>query len=141
MSLFQSEYEVKVSFEDLDPMNVVWHGNYVRYMEQARCDMLEKLKYNYRDMQKDGLMYPVAKIKIKYLKPATLGDILTVKTEIISVEPSLNIDYKIYNRITNEKIMSASTMQIAVRKETNESLYEISENFKKALIEAGCEKI
>ena len=141
MSLFETEYEVKISFEDLDPMNVVWHGNYVRYMEQARCDMLEKLRYNYIDMRKDGLTYPIAKMKIKYIKPATLGDVLIIKTELISIEPSLEIEYKIFNKKTNQKIMSATTMQIAVNEKTDESLYEASENFKKALIEAGYEKI
>ena len=54
MCLYESEYEVKVSFEDLDPMNIVWHGNYMRYMEQARCDMLEKLHYTYTDIKNDG---------------------------------------------------------------------------------------
>ena len=61
MSLYQTEYELKISFEDLDSMNVVWHGNYVRYMEQARCDLLEKMGYTYFDMKKEGYAYPVAK--------------------------------------------------------------------------------
>ena len=47
MSLYKSECEIKVSFEDLDPMNVVWHGNYMHFMEQARCDMFDKLNYTY----------------------------------------------------------------------------------------------
>lgn len=140
MSLFQAEYEIKVSFEDLDPMNVVWHGNYVRYMEQARCDMLEKLGYTYMDMRNDGFMYPIAKMKIKYVKPVTLGDVLTVKTEITSIEPSLDMKYTIYNKKTDEKIMSASTMQIAVDAETKESIYNASDKLKKAIEEANCEK-
>ena len=67
MSLFESEYELRVSFEDLDLMGIVWHGNYMRYLEQARCDMFSKLKYTYIDMKKDGFAYPVAKMKVKYM--------------------------------------------------------------------------
>ncbi|MBR6098604.1 acyl-CoA thioesterase [bacterium] len=123
MSLFQSEYEVKVPFEDLDPMNVVWHGNYMRYMEQARCDMLSKLKYNYNNMRHDGYFYPIAKMDVKYIKSATFEDILVIKTELISIEPAINIKYSISNKQTGEKIFEGSTMQIGIDMNTKESLY------------------
>lgn len=123
MSLFSSEYELKVSFEDLDPMSIVWHGNYMRYMEQARCNMLEKLNYTYTDIKDDGYAYPVAKMKVKYIKPAVFGDILTVKTEVISIEPTLEIKYKIYNKKTGDKIFEAYTMQIAIDFENKQSIY------------------
>lgn len=123
MSLFQSEYEVRVSFEDLDPMNIVWHGNYMRYMEQARCHLLSELKYTYVDMKNDGYAYPIAKMKVKYIKPATLGDVLSVKVEIVSIDPTLDMKYSIYNRVTGEKIFTAETMQIAVNTQSGQSIY------------------
>ena len=123
MSLYQSEYEVKISFEDLDPMNIVWHGNYMRYMEQARCDMLDKLNYTYTDMRDDGYAYPVAKMNVKYIKPAEFGDILMIKSEIVSVEPSLDIKYVVFNKRTGEKIFEASTMQIGIDTQTRKSIY------------------
>ncbi|MBQ7450410.1 acyl-CoA thioesterase [bacterium] len=122
MSLFQSEYKLKVSFEDLDPMNIVWHGNYMRYMEQARCNMLSELKYTYMDIKADGYAYPVAKMQVKYIKPAFFNDILTVKTEVISIEPTLDIKYTIFNQ-AGDKIFSATTMQIAINTETKQSVY------------------
>lgn len=123
MGLYQSEYEVKVSFEDLDPMNVVWHGNYIRYMERARCDLLDKLNYTYMDMKADGYAYPIAKMKTKYIRPAEFGDVLTIKLDIISIEPALNIKYTIFNKKTGDKIFEASTMQIGVNIHTKESIY------------------
>lgn len=42
---------IDVQFFDLDPMNVVWHGNYVKYLETARCDLLAKVGYTYDDMK------------------------------------------------------------------------------------------
>ena len=50
MKLYKSNTKIKVSFCDLDPLNIVWHGNYVKYLEQARCDFFDKLNYNYTDM-------------------------------------------------------------------------------------------
>ena len=136
MSLYTSEYEIKVSFEDLDPMNVVWHGNYMRYMEQARCDMFEKLNYTYLDMKDDGFAYPVAKMKVKYIRPAIFGDVLNVKLSITTIEPTLNIDYKIFNKVTGDKIFEATTMQIAVDVNSKESVYNAPHQLIKVLQEA-----
>jgi acyl-CoA thioester hydrolase len=92
-------------------------------MEQARCDMLDKLNYTYTDMRDDGYAYPVAKMNVKYIKPAEFGDILTVKSEIVSVEPSLDIKYVVFNKKTGEKIFEASTMQIGIDTQTRKSIY------------------
>ncbi len=123
MSLYHFEYEFKISFEDLDPMNIVWHGNYMRYMEQARCNMLAKLGYTYSDMNEDNYAYPVAKMNVKYIKPAFFQDVLVMKLDILSIEPSLDIKYTIFNKASNEKIFEATTMQIAVDFRTMTSIY------------------
>jgi len=123
MSLYQAEYELTVPFEDLDPMNIVWYGNYMRYMEHARCHLLSELKYTYNNMKIDGYAYPVAKMKVKYIKPAIFGDLLSVRVEILSIEPALDIKYTIYKKETGEKIFEGSTMHIAINFETGESVY------------------
>ncbi len=133
MSLYQTEYELKVSFEELDPMNVVWNGNYMRYLERARVDLFGKLKYSYFQMHEDGIAYPLAKLNAKYIKPALFEDILTVKTEILSIEPTLDLKYTIYNKNTGDKIFTATTMQIAINAKTRESIFTAPENLKKAI--------
>ena len=131
MCLYKTEYSLRVSFEDLDPMNIVWHGNYMKYMEQARCDMLAKLNYTYMDMKKENVGYPVAKMKVKYIKPSTLNDVLTVVTSVEMIEPSLNLKYEIYKN--NEKIFEATTMQIGINMVTGESVYTAPEGLKRAI--------
>lgn len=121
MFIVSSTYELTVSFEDLDPMNIVWHGNYIKYMERARCDLFSKLNYTYFDMKEDFIAYPIAKLETKYIKPAEFNDKLKVETSIISIEPTLDITYKIYK--SNEKIFTAKTMQIAVDINTKESIF------------------
>ena len=141
MSLFKSEYEVIVPFEDLDPMGIVWHGNYMRYLEHARCDMLSKLNYTYKNMQSDGFAYPVAKMNVKYIKPATFEDTLVIKSDLISIEPSLDIQYVIFNKTTNEKIFEASTMQIAINAKIGESVYTAPAGLLDAVKRINDEKI
>ena len=141
MSLFESEYEFKISFEDLDPMWVVWHGNYIRYMEQARCDMLSKLNYTYMDMHKDNYAYPIAKMKVKYVKPAKFDDVLVMKLELLSIEPTMEIKYKLFNKKTGEKLFEAKTMQIAIDTNLKQSVYKAPAGLINAINEVRNEKV
>ena len=137
MGLFESSYKIKVSFEDIDMMNIVWHGNYMRYLEQARCDLFDKLGYTYMDMKEDGFAYPVAKMKVKYIKPAEFNDVLLIKSEIVALEPSLDIKYVIFNKKTEEKIFEAKTMQIAVDINSRKSLYAPPKRLEEAIRRAS----
>ena len=51
MVKFESSLVLEIPFYDLDPMNVVWHGNYVKYLEAARCEMFRQLRYTYEDIE------------------------------------------------------------------------------------------
>jgi hypothetical protein len=56
---WSAEIALKIQFYDLDPMQVVWHGNYARYFEQARCALLDSIGYNYPEMKASGYAWPV----------------------------------------------------------------------------------
>lgn len=130
---FKAEKLITVEFYDLDPMNVVWHGNYVKYLETARCDLLNKLGYNYMDMRSDGFVYPVATMEMKYIKPCTFNQELRIVSVIEEFEPCLIIKYTIFDNKTGEKLFKAKTMQICVDINTRESVYEAPVNLKKKL--------
>lgn len=130
---FKTDTIIRVEFYDLDPMDVVWHGNYVKYLEVARCDMLAKLGYNYVDMKNDGYAYPVATMEMKYIKPCTFGQELKVVSIVEEIEPALVIKYVIFDNKTGEKMFKAKTMQIAVDINTRKTVYEAPENLKKKI--------
>lgn len=112
---------IKVPFYDLDPMNIVWHGNYVKYLEIARCDFFAKIGYNYFQMKDDGYVCPIAKMDFKFIKSAKFEDELVVETILQELEPAIILKYNIYCK--EEKLLSATTMQICVNIETGESAY------------------
>lgn len=130
---FKSDTIIKVEFYDLDPMDVVWHGNYVKYLEVARCDMLSKLGYTYVDMKNDDYAYPVATMEMKYIKPCTFGQELKVVSIVEEIEPALVIKYVIFDNKTGEKMFKAKTMQIAVDINTRKTVYDAPENLKKKI--------
>ena len=118
---------IKVPFYDVDSMQVVWHGNYVKYLEDARCNLLEKIGYSYEKMRESGYMYPVATMKIKYIKPSIFNQEITITAILKEYETCLIIKYIVKDAKTGEKISTAETMQIAVDMKTLESVYEPSE--------------
>ena len=133
MSLYTSEIEIKIPFYDLDPMNIVWHGNYIKYLEEARCKMFAELNYTYVDMKDDFYAYPVAKMDVKYIKPAFFEQDIIVKSKLMEIEPAMIIKYEIFDKKTNSKIFKATTMQIAVDTRTLKSLYVAPQRLIQAL--------
>ena len=130
---FKSETNMTVQFYDLDPMNVVWHGNYIKYLETARCELLEKLGYTYDNMREDGIAYPVATMELKFIKSCTFNQKLKIVSIIDEIEPCLIIKYTIYDAETDEKLFKAKSMQICVDLKTKVSLYSAPKNLKEKL--------
>ena len=63
-----SEYEIP--FFDVDSMDIMWHGHYVKYLEMARCAFLEEIHYTYDVMRAQGYARPIVQGNVKYEKPA-----------------------------------------------------------------------
>ena len=124
-----TEMYMKVPFHDLDPMNVVWHGNYIKYLEESRCDMLCKIGYTYSDMMNECIAYPLATMDLKFVKSATFAQELKIVTTLVEYEPALIIKYKIFDAKSNELIFKAKSMQICVDMKTGESLYSAPKKF------------
>ncbi|MGZ5781545.1 MAG: acyl-CoA thioesterase, partial [Burkholderiaceae bacterium] len=61
-----AEVELQVQFFDLDPMEIVWHGNYVKYLEIARCALLDSIDYNYVQMKESGYAWPIIDMHLRY---------------------------------------------------------------------------
>lgn len=130
---FEAETFITVQFYDLDPMNVVWHGNYIKYLETARCDLLSEIGYDYDNMREDGIAYPVATMDLKFMKPCTFNQKLRVVSSVEEIEPCLIIKYMIYDALTGEKLFKAKTMQICVDVHSKESVYSAPERLKEKL--------
>jgi acyl-CoA thioester hydrolase len=113
-SRWSADVEIQVQFYDLDPMEVVWHGNYVKYLEVARCALLDAIGYNYAEMKASGYMWPVIDMNLRYAAPATFGQRLSVRAEIVEWENRLRIDYLVSDAASGRRLNRASTTQVAV---------------------------
>jgi acyl-CoA thioester hydrolase len=111
---WSAEVEIQVQFYDLDPMEVVWHGNYVKYLEVARCALLDAIGYNYAEMKASGYMWPIIEMNLRYAAPATFGQRLRLRAEIVEWENRLRIDYLVSDAATGRRLNRATTTQVAV---------------------------
>lgn len=125
----EKEIEIIVPFNDLDPMRVVWHGNYIRYMEQGRCALLDDYSMTYDDMEKLGFAFPVVTMRVKYVKPATFNQKIVIRVVHIPDENFLIFKYEILDSATREKLCVAETKQMAVDIKTGESCFQLPEPF------------
>lgn len=120
--IFASEEIIfKIEFYDVDSMRIVWHGNYVKFMEKARCALLDRIGFGYLDMQREGYMFPIVDIKLKYMKSLRFGDTAKVVANLIEYENRLKIKYEIYNNDTGELTTKGESTQLCVSVETGET--------------------
>lgn len=114
------EIEVTPAFCDIDVMEIVYHGHYVRYLELARSALLARFGYDYPRMRDSGYAWPVIDMRLKYVRPARFGQKLRVHASISEWENRLRIDYLIRDAATGEKVNAAYTIQVAVDVGTRE---------------------
>ena len=106
--------EVTVPFFDVDSINVVWHGHYVKYLEIARCALLDKLGHNYAAMRDSGYVWPIVDLQVRYVQGARFGQHLRVRADLAEWQNRLKIHYLISDAHTGERLTRASTVQVAV---------------------------
>ncbi|MCD5970532.1 acyl-CoA thioesterase [Pseudomonas quasicaspiana] len=112
--------EVLVPFFDVDSMNIVWHGHYIKYLEVARCALLDHIGHNYTHMLESGYGWPVIDIQLRYVRGAVFGQRLIVRASLVEWENRLKINYLITDAETGERMTRASSIQVAVHIETRE---------------------
>lgn len=114
--------EVQVPFFDVDSMHVVWHGHYVKYLEVARCALLDQLGHNYVQMQASGFAWPVIDLQLRYIRGAQFGQKIIVRADLVEWENRLKIHYLITDATTGERMTRGSSVQVAVEIATREML-------------------
>jgi acyl-CoA thioester hydrolase len=111
--LLQSSKEIEVRFNELDPLDVVWHGNFIKYFEDGREDFGRKHGISYTDLKKEGIMAPIVSVKCDYKRFVKYGEKLLVETTFID-NPAAKIilQYKIMQKETREIVAEGSTIQV-----------------------------
>ncbi|PTU72890.1 acyl-CoA thioesterase [Pseudomonas mangrovi] len=112
--VLHAEVEIEVPFFDVDSMDVVWHGHYVKYFEVARCALLDRIGHGYRQMREAGFAWPVIDLQLRYVRGAVFGQKIIVRADLIEWENRLLINYLIRDAQSGERMTRGSSTQVAV---------------------------
>ena len=99
--MYESLTQVRVRYAETDQMNVVYYGNYAQYFEVGRVESTRQLGYTYKDMEQSGVIMPVVEMHVRYLRPATYDDLITVKTTLREMPVDHRIEF--FQEVFNEQ--------------------------------------
>lgn len=105
-----STYTHKVQYYETDKMGVTHHSNYIRWMEEARVDLLAKIGLPFSKMEERGVVSPVVSLDIKYKRPCTFEDVIEVETTVKNYTGiRLMFSYVMKNVATGEVVVEAES--------------------------------
>lgn len=103
-------YKRKINYYETDKMGIVHHSNYIRFLEEARCYMLEEIGYPYSKIEENGIMIPVLGVKCTYKHHVTYDDEIQIEAfvkEFTGVK--MTVGYHVINTANNEIVIEAET--------------------------------
>ncbi len=119
-SLLYAEVEMEVPFQDVDAMQVVWHGNYFRYFEVARSKLLRMIDYDYAEMRASNYMWPIIETRVRFVQALRYRQLILVGAALMEWENRLKIDYLIRDSHSGARLTTGTTVQCAVDVHNNE---------------------
>lgn len=110
--------QTQVAFHDVDLASVVWHGHYLKYLENARWALMERIGFGLERMLASGYVWPIVELNVKYVQAARYGDRLAVRASLAGWQNRLEINYLVTKQPDDERVARARTIQAAVETRT-----------------------
>ncbi|MGD2034151.1 MAG: acyl-CoA thioesterase [Bacteroidales bacterium] len=111
--VLKSRKEIEVRFNELDPLGIVWHGNYIKYFEIGREDFGIKHGICYTDLKREQIDTPVVSVQCDYKKYVKYGEKLIIETQYVD-NPAAKIilHYAILRGENSEVVAEGKTVQV-----------------------------
>lgn len=102
----------EVCFSEVDSMGIVWHGNYVKYLEDAREAFGAKYHFGYLDMHREGFYAPIVRLDIQFRRPLAYGESFDVEIKYVPCRSAkLMFEYTIVESRSGECVLTATSTQ------------------------------
>ncbi|WP_293711808.1 acyl-CoA thioesterase [uncultured Parabacteroides sp.] len=110
---------LRVRFSEVDSMEVVWHGEYVRYMEDGREAFGRQYGIGYTDIRDAGYVVPIVELDVQYKQFLKYGESAIVETRYIRTDAAkILFEYVIFRESDETVVAMGSSMQVFVNKAT-----------------------
>lgn len=128
------EVMLKVPFYDLDPMQIVWHGNYLKYFDIARSELYDHLGVDlFAFHDRTRYIFPIIRTAVKHIRPLKRGDEFICRATVKEARTKIVVAFEV--RLVKDGTLCArgSTEQVAVREPEMEMEFTIPEEISRAL--------
>jgi acyl-CoA thioester hydrolase len=114
--LYEHSVNLKIPFHDIDSMQVVWHGHYLKYFEIARDELFSHAGIDlHLFFNKSQYLFPIIRATVKYICPLHLRDEIICTAQVRDAKRKIVIDFSI-RRISDSLICATGTTeQVAVQ--------------------------
>lgn len=109
------DIQMKVPFHDLDPMQVVWHGNYFKYFDIARFSLFASVGIDlYGYLETRRMVFPITRSSIKHILPLRFDDCFVCRATVTEARYKIAMDFEIRRSDSGEVCTRGSGEQVAV---------------------------
>lgn len=125
-----SVHQIRVRFHEVDSLNIVWHGHYVKYFEDGREAFGREFNLTYLEAKKQGFTLPIVKMSLAYQLPLKYGEVATIETTYSNSRAAKIIcDYRIKNE-QGQTVCTGQTVQVFTNFETGDMSLNLPEFYK-----------
>jgi acyl-CoA thioester hydrolase len=128
------EVKMKVPFFDLDPMQIVWHGNYLKYFDIARTELFDGLGVDLFEFHdRTRYIFPIIRTAVKHIRPLKRGDEFICRATVKEARTKIVVAFEIRLVADGTVCARGTTEQAAVLEPEMEMVYTIPEEISRAL--------
>ncbi len=128
------QLKFSVPFHDLDPLQVVWHGNYMKYFDMTRSDLFNRLGVDLYQVYKDAkYIFPITRTSTKHIFPLRFRDEFTCKATLMEAHYKILIHFEIRLDKNNRLCARGKSEQVAVKLPEMEIMLRIPDDVRTAL--------
>ena len=104
-------FERKINYYETDRMGIVHHSNYIRFLEEARCQMLEEYHMPYSAFEEQGIIIPVLGVSCDFKHHVTFNDIIQITPFVKECNGiRLTIGYNVINKENGKTVLTGETI-------------------------------
>ncbi|MCK5536462.1 MAG: acyl-CoA thioesterase [Bacteroidales bacterium] len=117
--MISGEIKTRIRYSETDQMGYVYHGNYAQFYEIARTELIRRLGFPYKVMEKQGFFMPVLELHSRFIKPAHYDELITIKTTVREMPTvRMTFNYNLFNE-TGELINQGHATLVFLDGKTN----------------------
>jgi acyl-CoA thioester hydrolase len=112
------KHQLRVRYQETDQMGVVYHANYLNWLEIARTEWIRELGIPYSELEEKGLLLPVTDVSMKYIHPARYDDVIEIHLRIVDHSYiRVGFEYDVYRSNDNLLLLTGTTRHVWVNRD------------------------